>query len=106
MTSDFVFLCFYNAQRLVVCDLACARALLRMHKIVGIIVQAPGEAEAQCAALVRAGKVFATGTEDMDALAFASPVLLRHLTMSEQRCAHNFPSGFCMHSLHWIPSIA
>ncbi len=35
--------------------------------------------------LVRAGKVFATGTEDMDALTFGSPVLLRHLTFAEAR---------------------
>jgi flap endonuclease-1 len=48
-------------------------------------LDAPCEAEAQCAALVRAGKVFATGTEDMDALTFGSPVLLRHLTFAEAR---------------------
>lgn len=48
-------------------------------------MQAPGEAEAQCAALVKSGKVFATGTEDMDALTFGSSVLLRHLTFSEAR---------------------
>ena len=49
------------------------------------ILQAPCEAEAQCAALVKAGKVFATGTEDMDALTFGSSILLRHLTFSEAR---------------------
>lgn len=48
-------------------------------------VDAPCEAEAQCAALVKAGKVYATGTEDMDALTFGSSVLLRHLTFSEAR---------------------
>ena len=47
--------------------------------------QAPCEAEAQCAALVKAGKVYATGTEDMDALTFGSNILLRHLTFSEAR---------------------
>lgn len=46
---------------------------------------APCEAEAQCAALVKAGKIYAVGTEDMDALTFGSDVLLRHLTMSEAR---------------------
>ncbi|XP_050510314.1 flap endonuclease 1 isoform X2 [Diabrotica virgifera virgifera] len=35
-------------------------------------VNAPCEAEAQCAALVKAGKVYATATEDMDALTFGS----------------------------------
>ncbi|ELR16683.1 uncharacterized protein ACA1_089310 [Acanthamoeba castellanii str. Neff] len=51
------------------------------------VVQAPagGEAEAQCAELCRAGKVFAVGSEDMDALTFGAPVLLRHLTFSEAR---------------------
>ena len=34
------------------------------------VVLAPSEAEASCAALVRAGKVYATATEDMDALTF------------------------------------
>lgn len=34
---------------------------------------------------VKAGKVFATATEDMDALTFGSSVLLRHLTFSEAR---------------------
>ena len=48
-------------------------------------IQAPCEAEAQCAELVKGGKVFAVGTEDMDALTFGSTVLLRHLTFSEAR---------------------
>ncbi|XP_033755645.1 flap endonuclease 1-like isoform X2 [Pecten maximus] len=48
-------------------------------------IEAPGEAEAQCAALVKAGKVFATSTEDMDALTFGTNVLLRNLTVSEAR---------------------
>jgi len=55
-------------------------------KLMGIpYVDAPCEAEAQCAALVKAGKVYATGTEDMDALTFGSNILLRHLTFSEAR---------------------
>jgi len=48
-------------------------------------IQAPCEAEAQCAELAKAGKVYAVGTEDMDALTFGTPVLLRHLTFSEAR---------------------
>lgn len=48
-------------------------------------IDAPCEAEAQCAALVKAGLVYATATEDMDALTFGSNVLLRHLTFSEAR---------------------
>lgn len=63
------------------------------------MVEAPCEAEAQCAELVRKGKVvvfkiilnliliqvYATATEDMDALTFGSTVLLRHLTFSEAK---------------------
>ncbi|XP_055300724.1 flap endonuclease 1 [Sitodiplosis mosellana] len=48
-------------------------------------VDAPCEAEAQCAALAKAGKVYATATEDMDALTFGTNILLRHLTFSEAR---------------------
>ncbi|KAJ1973596.1 Elongation of fatty acids protein 2 [Dimargaris xerosporica] len=58
----------------------------RLLTLMGIpYLDAPGEAEAQCAALTRAGKVYATGSEDMDTLTFGSPVLLRHLTFSESR---------------------
>lgn len=48
-------------------------------------IEAPCEAEAQCAAMVKSGKVFGTATEDMDALTFGSSVLLRHMTFSEAR---------------------
>lgn len=48
-------------------------------------VEAPCEAEAQCAELAKNGKVYAVGTEDMDALTFGTTVLLRHLTFSEAR---------------------
>lgn len=49
------------------------------------VVEAPTEAEAQCAELVKKGKAWAVGTEDMDALTFGCPVLLRYLTYSEAR---------------------
>ncbi|KAK9446937.1 PIN domain-like protein [Limtongia smithiae] len=58
----------------------------KLLKLMGIpYVDAPCEAEAQCAALAKAGKVYAAASEDMDTLCFAAPVLLRHLTFSEQR---------------------
>ena len=57
------------------------------------VVDAPAEAEAQCAELVRKGKVYASGTEDMDALTFGSNVLLRHLTFSE---AKKMPIKVCI----------
>jgi len=57
------------------------KALLRLMGLP--VVEAPCEAEAQCAELAKHGKVFATATEDMDALTFQTPVLLRRLTYAE-----------------------
>ncbi|CAB0035736.1 unnamed protein product [Trichogramma brassicae] len=58
----------------------------QLLKLMGIpYIDAPCEAEAQCAAMVKSGKVYATATEDMDALTFGSNVLLRRLTFSEAR---------------------
>eukprot|EP00126_Sphaerothecum_destruens_P007304 Sdes_comp19793_c0_seq1m11884 len=58
----------------------------KLLKLMGIpFMIAPCEAEAQCAHLVKSGKVFATCTEDMDALSFGSNILLRHMTFSEAR---------------------
>ncbi|XP_075423078.1 flap endonuclease 1 [Ascaphus truei] len=58
----------------------------RLLALMGIpYVDAPCEAEATCAALVKAGKVYAAATEDMDALTFGTPLLLRHLTASEAK---------------------
>lgn len=55
-------------------------------KLMGIpFVAAPCEAEAQCAEMVKSGKVYAVGTEDMDSLTFGTNILLRHLTFSEAR---------------------
>ena len=46
------------------------------------VVIAPCEAEAQAAALAKAGKVYATGTEDMDAVTFATPILIRKMAFA------------------------
>ncbi|KAL6947134.1 Elongation of fatty acids protein 2 [Hanseniaspora vineae] len=55
-------------------------------KLMGIpYVEAPCEAEAQCAELAKCGKVYAAASEDMDTLCYKTPFLLRHLTFSEQR---------------------
>lgn len=43
-------------------------------------MQAPSEAEAQCAILAQEGAVYGTATEDMDALTFRTPKLLRRMT--------------------------
>lgn len=58
----------------------------RLLSLMGVPwIQAPGEAEAECAALVRQGVVYAAGSEDMDTLTFGAGVLLRHLTFSEAK---------------------
>mmetsp|Transcript_10268 Transcript_10268/g.14086 ORF Transcript_10268/g.14086 Transcript_10268/m.14086 type:complete len:389 (-) Transcript_10268:158-1324(-) len=60
-----------------------AKKLLRLMGVP--VIEAPCEAEATCAAMAKAGLVYATGSEDMDALTFGTPVLIRHLTFSEAR---------------------
>ena len=58
----------------------------RLLRLMGVpVLEAPAEAEAQCAELARAGRVHAVATEDMDALCCGAPVLVRRLTMSEAR---------------------
>lgn len=59
------------------------RKLLRLMGVP--IIESPSEAEAQCAALVKLGLVYATATEDMDALTFGSNKLLRNLTAAQAR---------------------
>lgn len=45
----------------------------RLLALMGVpVVEAPGEAEAQCAAMCRAGLVYGVATEDMDALTFGT----------------------------------
>lgn len=53
----------------------------KLLQLMGLpVIQAPSEAEAQCAQLCKEGKVYAVATEDMDALTFATPRLVRHLS--------------------------
>lgn len=53
------------------------------------VVNAPCEAEAQCAELAKNDKVYGTATEDMDALTFQSPKLIRRLTYSNNNAKDN-----------------
>jgi len=48
-------------------------------------IQAPGEAQAQCAKMAQDELVYGCATEDMDALTFHTPRLIRHLTYTEAR---------------------
>ena len=50
----------------------------RLITLMGVpMVEALSEAEAQCVVLCKAGKAYAVATEDMDALTFGTPYLLR-----------------------------
>lgn len=55
----------------------------KLLRLMGIpVVEAPCEAEAQAAFMAKKGLVYATATEDMDALTFQTPVLLRKMTFA------------------------
>ncbi|KAK9064279.1 hypothetical protein SSX86_015659 [Deinandra increscens subsp. villosa] len=52
----------------------------KLLRLMGVpVIEAPSEAEAQCAALCKADKVYAVASEDMDSLTFGAPRFLRHL---------------------------
>lgn len=54
-----------------------------VRKLLGLmgcpIIEAPCEAEATCAAIVKMGKAYGAATEDMDVLTFGSPVMVKNL---------------------------
>eukprot|EP00941_MAST-03F_sp_MAST-3F-sp1_P003045 g3045.t1 len=59
---------------------------MKLLRLMGMpVVQAPGEAEAQCAELVKKGKVWGMASEDTDSLTFGANRLLRRLTFPESR---------------------
>lgn len=50
----------------------------KLISLMGVpVIESPGEAEAQCAAIVKHDLAFATASEDMDSLTFGTNVLLR-----------------------------
>jgi flap endonuclease-1 len=55
----------------------------KLLRLMGVpVLIAPCEAEAQAAALAHSGLVYAVATEDMDALTFQTPILLRKMTFA------------------------
>jgi flap endonuclease-1 len=48
------------------------------------VIEAPTEAEAQCAVMAKAGIVYAVATEDTDCLTFGSPILLRGFSNKDE----------------------
>lgn len=72
-----------QAKRLVRASTKDSTDCMRLLTLMGVpVVAAPCEAEAQAAHLAKTGLVYAVGTEDMDALTFATPVLVRKLTFA------------------------
>ncbi|ODQ49496.1 hypothetical protein PICMEDRAFT_71042 [Pichia membranifaciens NRRL Y-2026] len=58
----------------------------KLLKLMGIpFVEAPCEAEAQCAELSRTGKVYGAASEDMDTLCYSPAHFLRNVTAAEAR---------------------
>ena len=56
------------------------QSVKRLLRLMGMpVIEAPAEAEAQCAALATADLVYASASEDMDALTFGTPILIRNL---------------------------
>lgn len=48
-------------------------------------IDAPSEAEAQCAAMAKAGKVYAVATSDGDVLPFGTSIMIRFLTQQHKQ---------------------
>lgn len=60
--------------------------IMKLLTLMGVpIVNAPCEAEATCAVLVKEGKAYATATEDMDSLTFGSTKVIRHINSNDQK---------------------
>ena len=51
---------------------------MKLVRLMGVpVIDSPGEAEAQCAQIVKLGLANGTATEDMDALTFGTKMLYR-----------------------------
>ncbi|KAJ9525581.1 hypothetical protein QJQ45_003311 [Haematococcus lacustris] len=68
----------------------------RLLRLMGVpVVDAATEAEAQCAAMAKAGLVYGVATEDMDALTFGTPRLIRHLMQSSNQSQPIMEFDYC-----------
>ena len=79
----------------------------KLVKLMGApVIQAPCEAEAQCAKIVSMGLAFGTATEDMDALTFGTNYLLRGFNSKKepiiQICLKEILEGFEMNQTEFI----
>lgn len=75
-----------HAKRKVKVDETHVEDCKRLFSLMGIpFVTATSESEAYCALLCKRGVVNAVATEDMDALCFGTPILLRNLNASQAK---------------------
>lgn len=83
--DDIAAVVKYERRNVRVTKEQCEEAI-KLLELMGVpVVRSPGEAEAQCAELCKAGAVYATATEDMDALTFGTPRQVRHMLASKER---------------------
>jgi flap endonuclease-1 len=62
----------------------------KLLELMGIpYLQAPSEGEAQCSFMTKKGDVFATGSQDHDALLFGSPRLVKNLSIAGRKKVPN-----------------
>lgn len=60
----------------------------KLLRLMGMpVIEAPSEAEAQCAVMAKADLVYAAASEDMDTLTFGAPRLVRRMWASESSTA-------------------
>ena len=58
---------------------------MTMLRLMGVpVIQAPGEAEAQCSYLNKTGKIDAVCTEDTDSLVFGTQILIREINNKKE----------------------
>ena len=58
---------------------------MTMLRLMGVpVIQAPGEAQAQCSYLNKVGKIDAVCTEDTDSLVFGTQILIREINNKKQ----------------------
>lgn len=76
---------FREAQRSSILSTQMIQDSKKLLDLLGLpTVQAPSEAEAQCAFMTKNDEVFAMNSRDYDSLLFGSKKLLRHLTISNK----------------------
>ncbi len=73
----------------------------RLLTSIGVpFVEAPSEAEAQCARMCMDGLVYGVATEDMDALTFGTPILIRNIFGSSAVAGVSPTMKHCITEIH------